>query len=162
MKQNLFFFLLLLGIKAQASSHYTGTKHAKKLLTLDAPDSKIRTCEPVSKETAVLLSSCSRPSSSDTTSGGECISATMHAHMCTDITRMTPLAIWMHGSDLLFLVTTLTLWCDKPPAALGCTVKWFKVGHYPLLLLRVYIFWPHSVVSWDQKSIENALNMICG
>ncbi|XP_039876106.1 zinc finger protein 385D-like isoform X2 [Simochromis diagramma] len=54
---------------AQASSHYTGTKHAKKLLALDAPDSKIRTCEPVSKETAVLLSSCSRPSSSDTTSG---------------------------------------------------------------------------------------------
>ncbi|XP_030597363.1 zinc finger protein 385D-like [Archocentrus centrarchus] len=55
--------------EAQASSHYSGTKHAKKLKSLDAPDSKIRTCEPVSKETAVLLSSCSQPSGSDTTSG---------------------------------------------------------------------------------------------
>uniref|UniRef100_A0A3Q0SRY8 Zinc finger protein 385D n=1 Tax=Amphilophus citrinellus TaxID=61819 RepID=A0A3Q0SRY8_AMPCI len=59
--------------EAQASSHYSGTKHSKKLKSLDAPDSKIRTCEPVSKETAVLLSSCSQPSGSDTTSGGEWI-----------------------------------------------------------------------------------------
>ncbi|XP_026156122.1 zinc finger protein 385D-like isoform X1 [Mastacembelus armatus] len=57
--------------EAQASSHYSGTKHAKRLKALDAPDSKIRTSEPVTKETIsqILLSPCSQPSSSDTTSG---------------------------------------------------------------------------------------------
>ncbi|XP_035810892.2 zinc finger protein 385D-like isoform X2 [Amphiprion ocellaris] len=57
--------------EAQASSHYSGTKHAKRLKALDAPDSKIRTSEPVAKETTsqILPSPCSQPSSSDTTSG---------------------------------------------------------------------------------------------
>ncbi|XP_028253145.1 zinc finger protein 385D-like isoform X2 [Parambassis ranga] len=57
--------------EAQASSHYSGTKHAKRLKALDAPDSKIRTSEPVTKETTsqILSSPCSQPSSSDTTSG---------------------------------------------------------------------------------------------
>ncbi|XP_047460388.1 zinc finger protein 385D-like [Mugil cephalus] len=57
--------------EAQASSHYSGTRHAKRLKALDAPDSKIRTSEPVAKETAAQTHSspCSQPSSSDTTSG---------------------------------------------------------------------------------------------
>ncbi|XP_070777835.1 zinc finger protein 385D-like [Enoplosus armatus] len=57
--------------EAQASSHYSGTKHAKRLKAMDAPDSKIRTSEPVAKETTsqILSSPCSQPSSSDTTSG---------------------------------------------------------------------------------------------
>ncbi|KAM7373152.1 hypothetical protein PAMP_008028 [Pampus punctatissimus] len=57
--------------EAQASSHYSGTKHAKRLKSLDPPDSKIRTSEPVAKETTsqILSSPCSQPSSSDTTSG---------------------------------------------------------------------------------------------
>nr|XP_046274015.1 zinc finger protein 385D-like isoform X2 [Scatophagus argus] len=57
--------------EVQASSHYSGTKHAKRLKALDAPDSKIRTSEPVTKETTlqILSSPCSQPSSSDTTSG---------------------------------------------------------------------------------------------
>ncbi|XP_041665444.1 zinc finger protein 385D-like [Cheilinus undulatus] len=57
--------------EAQATSHYSGTKHAKRLKSLDAPDSKIRTSEPVAKETTsqMLPSPCSQPSSSDTTSG---------------------------------------------------------------------------------------------
>uniref|UniRef100_A0A667WQH4 Zinc finger protein 385D n=1 Tax=Myripristis murdjan TaxID=586833 RepID=A0A667WQH4_9TELE len=58
--------------EAQASSHYSGTKHAKRLKALDAQDSKIRTSEPVAKETTsqILLLPYSQPSSSDTTSGG--------------------------------------------------------------------------------------------
>ncbi|XP_070840927.1 zinc finger protein 385D-like [Chaetodon trifascialis] len=57
--------------EAQASSHYSGTKHAKRLKALDAPDSKIRTSEPVAKETTsqILSSPCSQPSSLHTTSG---------------------------------------------------------------------------------------------
>ncbi|XP_053302848.1 zinc finger protein 385D [Pleuronectes platessa] len=57
--------------EVQASSHYSGTKHAKRLKALDAPDLKIRTSEPVAKETAsqILPSPCSQHSSSDTTSG---------------------------------------------------------------------------------------------
>ncbi|KAM3596998.1 uncharacterized protein V6R79_024329 [Siganus canaliculatus] len=57
--------------EAQASSHYSGTKHAKRLKALDAPDSKIRTSEPVARETTshILSSACAQPSSSDTTSG---------------------------------------------------------------------------------------------
>ncbi|XP_034456159.1 zinc finger protein 385D-like isoform X1 [Hippoglossus hippoglossus] len=57
--------------EVQASSHYSGTKHAKRLKALDAPDLKIRTSEPVAKETTsqILPSPCSQPSSSDTTSG---------------------------------------------------------------------------------------------
>ncbi|XP_039977781.1 zinc finger protein 385D-like [Xiphias gladius] len=57
--------------EVQASSHYSGTKHAKRLKALDAPDSKIRTSEPVAKETTSQIPSspCSQPSSSDTTSG---------------------------------------------------------------------------------------------
>lgn len=62
---------LKLNSEAQASSHYSGTKHAKRLKALDAPDSKIRTSEPVARETTsqILSSPCSQPSSSDTTSG---------------------------------------------------------------------------------------------
>uniref|UniRef100_A0A1A8MLD0 Zinc finger protein 385D n=1 Tax=Nothobranchius pienaari TaxID=704102 RepID=A0A1A8MLD0_9TELE len=54
--------------EAQASSHYSGTRHAKRLKALDAPDSKIKTPEPVAKETTsqILSSPCSLPSSSDT------------------------------------------------------------------------------------------------
>ncbi|XP_019946367.1 zinc finger protein 385D-like isoform X2 [Paralichthys olivaceus] len=54
----------------QASSHYSGTKHAKRLKALDGPDLKIRTSEPIAKETTsqILPSPCSQPSSSDTTS----------------------------------------------------------------------------------------------
>ncbi|XP_041823287.1 zinc finger protein 385D-like [Melanotaenia boesemani] len=56
--------------EAQASSHYSGTKHAKRLKALDAPDSKIRTPEPVAKETTsqILLAPCLQPSNSDITS----------------------------------------------------------------------------------------------
>ncbi|XP_056256351.1 zinc finger protein 385D-like isoform X1 [Seriola aureovittata] len=56
--------------EVQASSHYSGTKHAKRLKALDAPDSKIRTSEPVAKESTsqILSSPCSQPSSSETTS----------------------------------------------------------------------------------------------
>ncbi|XP_068603515.1 zinc finger protein 385D-like [Brachionichthys hirsutus] len=44
---------------AQAASHYRGTKHAKRLKALDAPDSKIKTPEPVVMETTsqILTSS---------------------------------------------------------------------------------------------------------
>ncbi|XP_078124311.1 zinc finger protein 385D-like isoform X1 [Sander vitreus] len=57
--------------EVQASSHYSGTKHAKRLKAMDAPDSQIRTSELVAKETTsqILPSPCSQPSSSDTTSG---------------------------------------------------------------------------------------------
>ncbi|KAM4631089.1 zinc finger protein 385D-like [Polymixia lowei] len=56
--------------ETQALSHYSGTKHAKRLKALDVPDSKIRTSEPVVKETMsqILSSPCSQPSSSDTAS----------------------------------------------------------------------------------------------
>ncbi|XP_017275579.1 zinc finger protein 385D-like [Kryptolebias marmoratus] len=56
--------------EAQASSHYSGTRHTKRLKALDAPDSKIKTSEPVVRETTsqILSSPCSQPSSSDTTS----------------------------------------------------------------------------------------------
>lgn len=53
---------------AQASSHYSGTRHAKRVKALDAPDAKIGTPElPVAKETASQIQPS--PSSSDTTSG---------------------------------------------------------------------------------------------
>lgn len=58
--------------EAQASSHYSGIKHAKRTKALDIPDSKIRTSEPVAKETTLQIlspSPCSQPASSDTTSG---------------------------------------------------------------------------------------------
>uniref|UniRef100_A0A8C9Y431 Zinc finger protein 385D n=1 Tax=Sander lucioperca TaxID=283035 RepID=A0A8C9Y431_SANLU len=57
--------------EVQASSHYSGTKHAKRLKAMDAPDSQIRTSELVAKETTsqILPSPCSQPSSSNTTSG---------------------------------------------------------------------------------------------
>uniref|UniRef100_UPI0037E7BE7B zinc finger protein 385D-like n=1 Tax=Semicossyphus pulcher TaxID=241346 RepID=UPI0037E7BE7B len=57
--------------EAQATSHYSGTKHAKRLKYQDAPESKIKTSEPAAKETTaqILPSLCSQPSSSDTTSG---------------------------------------------------------------------------------------------
>ncbi|XP_036949899.1 zinc finger protein 385D-like isoform X3 [Acanthopagrus latus] len=65
------FHLLPRFTDAQASSHYNGTKHAKRLKALDAPDSKIRTPEPVAKETAsqILPSPCTQPSGSDVASG---------------------------------------------------------------------------------------------
>ncbi|RVE66541.1 hypothetical protein OJAV_G00108140 [Oryzias javanicus] len=47
---------------AQASAHYSGTRHAKRMKALDAPDSKIGTSEPVATETA------SQHSSSEATS----------------------------------------------------------------------------------------------
>ncbi|XP_071401800.1 zinc finger protein 385D-like [Centroberyx affinis] len=57
--------------ETQASSHYSGTKHAKRLKALDTLDSKIRTSEPVVKETTsqILSSPCSQPCSSDAASG---------------------------------------------------------------------------------------------
>lgn len=57
--------------EAQASSHYTGTRHTKRLKAMDAPDLKIRTSEPVAKETTsqILPSPCSQATGSDTTSG---------------------------------------------------------------------------------------------
>ncbi|KAM6899361.1 zinc finger protein 385D-like [Xenentodon cancila] len=56
--------------EAQASSHYIGTKHVKMMKALDGPDSKIRTPEPVTKETPsqILSSPYSQSSSSDATS----------------------------------------------------------------------------------------------
>ncbi|XP_068189895.1 zinc finger protein 385D-like [Antennarius striatus] len=57
---------------AQAASHYSGTKHAKRLKALDAPDSKIRTSEPVAVETMsqnLTSPSFSQPSGSDAASG---------------------------------------------------------------------------------------------
>lgn len=53
--------------EAQASSHYSGTRHAKRIKALDAPDSKIGTPEPVAKETASQIQPS--PSSSDAASG---------------------------------------------------------------------------------------------
>ncbi|XP_033831239.1 zinc finger protein 385D-like isoform X2 [Periophthalmus magnuspinnatus] len=53
--------------EAQASSHYSGTRHAKRIKALDTPDSKIGTSEPVAKETASQI--LSSPSSSDAASG---------------------------------------------------------------------------------------------
>lgn len=55
--------------EAQASSHYSGTRHAKRIKALDAPDSKTGTPEPVAKETA----SPNQPwaSCSDTAASGE-------------------------------------------------------------------------------------------
>ncbi|KAM6974648.1 zinc finger protein 385D-like [Tautogolabrus adspersus] len=57
--------------EVQATFHSSGTKHAKRLKSLDAPDSKIRTSDPVAKEitSQVLPSACSLPFSSETTSG---------------------------------------------------------------------------------------------
>ncbi|CAG5891774.1 unnamed protein product [Menidia menidia] len=46
--------------EAQASSHYSGTRHAKRLKALDPPDSKTRTSEPVAKETASQILSSPR------------------------------------------------------------------------------------------------------
>ncbi|KAJ0055002.1 hypothetical protein NL108_008716, partial [Boleophthalmus pectinirostris] len=54
--------------QAQASSHYSGTRHAKRIKALDTPDSKIGTSEPVAKETASQI--LPSPSSSDAASGG--------------------------------------------------------------------------------------------
>lgn len=53
--------------EAQASSHYSGTRHAKRVKALDAPDSKIGTPEPVAKETTSQIQPS--PSSADTASG---------------------------------------------------------------------------------------------
>ena len=83
-------------------------------------------------------------------------------YVYTDIECTTALDIWMYDSNLLFQVMTLILWCDKPPAALGFTVKRLKVDHYPLPLPHVSIYWPQSVASWDQKHAKNAFNLICG
>ncbi|XP_056276952.1 zinc finger protein 385D-like [Pseudoliparis swirei] len=57
-------------LEAQASSHYIGTKYTKRLKAMDTTDLRIRTFEPVAKETIsqILPSPCSQPSSSDTTS----------------------------------------------------------------------------------------------
>ncbi|XP_072303581.1 zinc finger protein 385D-like isoform X2 [Eucyclogobius newberryi] len=53
--------------EGQASSHYSGTRHAKRIKALDTPDTKIGTSEPVAKETASQI--LSWPSSSVTASG---------------------------------------------------------------------------------------------
>lgn len=57
--------------EAQASSHYSGTRHAKRIKALDAPDSKTGTPEPVAKETASQNQPSGEPTSpvppSDTT-----------------------------------------------------------------------------------------------
>ncbi|XP_028317531.1 zinc finger protein 385D-like isoform X3 [Gouania willdenowi] len=57
--------------EAQASSHFSGTKHEKRLKALETSDSKIRTSEGVNKETKSQLvsSGCWQPCSSDTTPG---------------------------------------------------------------------------------------------
>nr|XP_043908480.1 zinc finger protein 385D-like isoform X2 [Solea senegalensis] len=57
--------------EVQASLHCSGAKRAKMLKAADAPDSKIRTSEPVVKETTtqILSPPCSHPPSSDTASG---------------------------------------------------------------------------------------------
>lgn len=61
--------------EAQASSHYSGTKHAKRMKALDTPDSKIKTPEPVAKDTAsqilALSPSSTHPSSSSDNTSGE-------------------------------------------------------------------------------------------
>ncbi|XP_031710207.1 zinc finger protein 385D-like isoform X2 [Anarrhichthys ocellatus] len=64
-------FPLRFNSEAQAFSHYTGTKHTKRLKAMDTPDLKIRTSELVARETTsqILPSPCSQPSSADTTSG---------------------------------------------------------------------------------------------
>lgn len=53
--------------EAQASSHYSGTRHAKRIKALDAPDSKIGAPEPVAKETTSQIQPS--PSSSDAAAG---------------------------------------------------------------------------------------------
>lgn len=73
---------------------------------------------------------------------------------------MTELDIWTYSLNLLFLRHDFNslMWYPPipppPPTALGCTVRRLKVEHYPLLCLRVYIFWPRSVASRDQKPTE--------
>ncbi|KAL6099816.1 znf385d [Pungitius sinensis] len=54
--------------EAQASTHYTGSKNSKRLKAMDTPDLKIRTSEPVARETTsqILPSPCLQPSSADT------------------------------------------------------------------------------------------------
>ncbi|XP_037549612.1 zinc finger protein 385D [Nematolebias whitei] len=56
--------------QAQASSYVSRTRHTKRLKALDAPDSKIKSSEPVVEKTTsqILSSPCSQPSSFDTTS----------------------------------------------------------------------------------------------
>lgn len=71
-----------------------------------------------------------------------CVYMYMCMCVCADIKCKTALDIWTRGSNLPFPVTTLTLWCEKPPAASGFTVRRLKVGHYLLLLPHVYIHWP--------------------
>lgn len=61
-------FYFLLSSQVQASSH--GTKQPKRMKALDAPDSKIRTSEPVAKETTTQILP---PSSSEIISGGACL-----------------------------------------------------------------------------------------
>lgn len=53
--------------EAQASSHYSGTRHAKRIKALDAPESKIGTPEPTAKEITSQIQSS--PPSSDSASG---------------------------------------------------------------------------------------------
>ncbi|XP_029590603.1 zinc finger protein 385D isoform X2 [Salmo trutta] len=61
--------------ESQASSHYNGTKHFKKLKALDPPDCKTRAPDTVTKETTTKsVSPCpvppsSEPSSTDVTAG---------------------------------------------------------------------------------------------
>lgn len=100
-----FFAVLPLGMQVQASSHYSGTRHAKRMKTVDTPDSKIRTPEPITKETASqILSSPSQPSRSDTTSEGvflcrhTCLCMHVSVHVCVCVnTCMIVLDTWANN-----------------------------------------------------------------
>lgn len=89
-----------------------------------------------------------------------CVYMYMCMCVCADIKCKTALDIWTRGSNLPFPVTTLTLWCEKPPAASGFTVRRLKVGHYLLLLPHVYIHWPPRWPREIKRTEEkNALNV---
>uniref|UniRef100_A0AAV2K9S0 C2H2-type domain-containing protein n=1 Tax=Knipowitschia caucasica TaxID=637954 RepID=A0AAV2K9S0_KNICA len=59
---------LKFNLEAPASSHYSGTRHAKRIKALDTPDSSIGKSEPVAKETASRTQAPS-PSGFDAASG---------------------------------------------------------------------------------------------
>ncbi|XP_041740553.2 zinc finger protein 385D-like [Coregonus clupeaformis] len=57
--------------ESQASSHYNGTKHFKRLKAFDPPDCKTRALDTVTKETTTKSASpCPVPPSSDPSSTG--------------------------------------------------------------------------------------------
>ncbi|XP_074543005.1 zinc finger protein 385D-like [Halichoeres trimaculatus] len=79
--------------EVQAASNYSGSKHAKRLKSPDAPDSKIKTSELAAKETTlqILPSPCSQLSISDTSSGETNVSAEVApSSNCPAETMKTP------------------------------------------------------------------------